>query len=848
MTDAFTSPEITRIRYKGHAIVGATLDIMPLIPVTGGTMAGVPMADEYPAGDYTVTLTTEQTTTWALGRQDMVVEIFRPSLDNRKVFTGILRRNNILNPGSHTLRIAFRQVGDTGNAEFDNLNIEPGDEVIVYANRMPRSFVSRIDTEGIFYKLGDVIYATGAGYQRKTQYPEPQVNLGTHLTLWADPETGIATYCEDASNSFSWNENSLNYEWQVDGVTLVDEGAPGIPPPIDTPDICIDYDLGWHIMNCQVEDSVTEHVKRGYRVRHVIDGVTEKAFSQKYDVEITGDNTGLLGRTMKFRVTVGANAPGDDDVMQYFYPGALVIFHYPHKYYDGAGAQFDAPDGVIEHYVGYVRQVTPATDSDRVDVFDVLVQSPMEFSAALPIPPQTVQAADPPNSWAEAHPDLMNLAWFIWYLLEYHVPVNQKLHDYYPGDLTLYKKFAFSSKGSTIQAAVRESIALAAFGSNIGCDSDGTCWLKLHPWYASDDFRDAVLRRWDMDPVDILQVPGQKPINYNYNQLMRVGETEGSGIVTGVTLDAAAYTARAGVLSQMHGPEKLTMPGFIALSQEDIQDIVGHRHAAVNTPVESLSLSLFDGMDFIEPAKMEIVTFNASVQAFDPAHSDVLKRRMLPVAVERRWELIVDEETGARDLTCIPTVTFVPETRGWRAPLKPVDSILIPGGWCYTWDFALGDGGWSIFRPDTFDGLDIAFWEGSSRGSYSAGYWRSASWTGSSGGYGTNRDGLAIRINITPDTVVTGIDFEIFAGVAFGTITAMVGGVWRVTGVQSNGPVITPTGNQVISVMVPEVACDRIGVYIAQHSSTDIPLQALIAKVTARGKGANPFGGANNCV
>jgi hypothetical protein len=831
-----------KLRSPRTAIRNAIVDIAPMTPVCTGTISVVPADGEYPEGDYGISLTLGQQPLWEDGKQDMAV-IIRRNIGGSlvRVFTGILRRNNIRNtdPTPSLLRIAYRNVGDTGEAEFTNYNIEVNDLVTVYDQRLPKSFVSRIDlTSGIFYKRGDVNFDTSGTYTRQTQYPEPQVNIGTHQVFYVDPGDTSKTLTEDANDSFSWNANDLNYQWQLDFEDLV--GATGATEDVE-------YDLGWHIVNCQVEDQVTGRVKRGYRLRHCIDGITEKAFSQKYTVsEPLNDEAGLLGRSMRFRVEVDRNSAGSADVMEYLYTGAIVIFQIERCYYDVDNVQVFPTAGItIDHYVGYLRDFTVSTDHDRVDIFELNVQSPLEYYAAVPIPPQTIIAANPPQDWTQAHPDLMRVDFFAWYLMEYQVPVNQKLHDYRPEGLSVFKRFSFSSKGSSIQSALREALSYVT-GANIGCLSDGTVTAKRFPWYENAAFRTAKGVHFTWQAGDVYQPPDGKPVQYNLDRLMTTGETIGSGIVTGTTQDAEAFTAHAGALAQMQGVGKNTMPGFIGLDADDIRDRVGHEQALKNSPIKNLTFTAMDGVDINDPAELDVDVLDFST--YDPAYTGILTKRMIPYRVSRKWQLVEDEVTGAYQLTCQPTISFIPETTGYRAPIQPVPGIVIPGGWCYTWDFSQGAGDWVAFRPSSFTGLDIAFWDGVNRGDYDNAYWRSEFYNSAAGGYGNNRQGLAIRIDLSPDTVVSQIDFEVNNPFVGSATTVLAGVVWRLTtGVQQNGLIQDARGFVTVSALLPDPLVNRIGIYLAIHSASDVPGQALVGKITARGNGANPFG-SNNCV
>jgi hypothetical protein len=821
------------IRQRFQWVGDLYVNIPALKLVATATISASPT--EYPVADYGVTNTSAG---WTNAIESMLCIVRRPSEGNREIFRGTLRNNAL----AGILRLQARQTGDTGDAQFQAENIQAGDVAYVYEQRIPKSQLSRIDpVTGEFYKRYDVPFNISGTYTRQTQYPKPQPNLGKHQHIVSDPATGLGRATLSRTGSFGWYFG-LTGLWELPaGMTL----RAGYTTAMET--VEVDVVPGEYQYANRVEENTTAQIKRGYRWLFCT-SPSFKAFSEKFAVRaITGDKQSRLGRSMRLVVTGNSN----ENIFEYLYSGAPVTVTYRHAFSANAwiNRNFPSAGTLVENFHGYIRNYSSiGRTAEGIDIYEVFVENPLQYFAALPIAAQSMVVKDPPSNWAEIASAIAGVDGWIYELIELHAPMIFQTTDFYRGDLSAFKKHAYSSVAPDLFNAVKQAATLAGLSGVIGSVSSGAIYLKRHPSYESDSYRNSVPVQWSWLPEDLIAKPGEPPISYPYDPIMSVGELEGSGVVTGVTSNPDGLTARAGLFAQKQGIRKDTCDGFIGLSLNDIRDRVGHEEQIRNAPVQTIGFDAVWGADFIEPALMEFQN-TSGLAALDPANTGVLNRRQIPQEVNRSWEFT---PLGIRKNV---NVLLQPETKGARAPEKPYKPVTVNSkpikpvegnSWCRIFDFRNGDTlGWNVVSGSSGT-PPWANWTGD-------GWQRFPSAPASLGQIET----IAICRVWQQETTITGITIELnvplvngngVEGSLYAIPVATVSQVGsELAPRQPNG--LGPVYNIVIESPIPTIGV-TVGVNRDQNgniTSNAIDVGTKIIKVTLRGTGVNPFG-TNNCI
>lgn len=859
---------LTVMRYPLSGIVKPCLypfsgNHVDLIKATA-VIAATPDPEDYPEGDYTVTDEVD----WTEGKRGSRV-IIRDQLTLQINYIGVTRSNNT----TGVLRIAGRNSGDRGISKFTPANIEVGNLVEVLPIFPPYSFPTRADLETLeLFKRWDDAFST---VTPQTEFPRPQVNMGGHIIgIAGDADAtypGVYRVRIDASASFTWNNNTRNFTWNVpgDGWTL-----------ISTTGNARVYDIepGVYILSIEVEDAVTGKTNIGYRYVYIAEPGMRGGLlaDDRWTFRIENDRQTLAGRSMTLVITsdtryMRENGPTtgllknlvDDE----FIAGTPVLFSYEHWHSLFPGWFLGAIGRAIHattlqpicvsNYIGYVRDYSVSSTRGGIETARINLVSPIEYCDQLHFRAQELNAVDDPLNWQEVHRDLSNAAFVPFYILDNHTFLNT-VHDYdpgaigsglvgdddeaYPAPMASFYQPRWALDGGTILETI-QGIQRTLMQSNMGCISDGSIKFRRHPLFERQAIRDSipnVMNIYDTDLV-VSDDPEEEVLTYDRDDWLRAAETEGTFLITTDDISTAeVYTARTGLYAPEQGREVQTMPQFLALTQEDGQLRVGNYHQLTNAPVKGITFALQNGMDAIEPAMLEWYTLViGQSDAFYPFPYDPIWTpefltgyKMLPTEVVRQWEI------DKRGMLKTPVVTWIPNSIGEPAPIKPNEIPSTFGEWCYTFDFQVSDGGWATFLPTNGDAHPVDFWNGSGRGTYSSGIgWSAVVFTAGGGGYGAVDVGLSIKKTFDPCIVKR---IEMYANVpgGFGGDTFNIAAYYFENGgAEIAGSPVTTYGevNYVLD-LGDGVDVEAVGIHIIQTSS-GIPLAGLAIRVTLYGSG-----------
>lgn len=644
---AIGSPDVAIIRQGRYRIPldSFVINLPPLIELATAEIETTPTS--YPAYDYAITNTSANWSDVGVAIESQLVRIFDGTTGKLK-YEGILRRNAT----ADTLRLPAHNAGDTGNARQFAQVIVAGDNVVIYDTRRPGSQLSYLDpvTEEQYKRYDDV-------WVDQTIEPKPQPNMGTHQHQRVSG--GVGTFSLDGSNSFSFNGNALDYEWELPlGVSVV-SGT------VNDPTLTVEADPGAHQIALRVEDSVTGKQKRGYRWLYATDGKNGDypALSDTYaPVRVEEEHT-QLGRNMTFTFLVDRT---NTDLVNRLYLGAQLYACWNREFTETADewrTRETPSTGLINEYTGYIRSYDYEITSRGAKRVTVRCENPMQYFGGLPIAAQLIKESAAPASWQEVAVDLNNLAYYVYYVLEHHAPSILQLSDFDYGDFDTLRMFGVNiPAGSVLNAA--QFVVNSRPGANIGCTSSGTIKMRRHPWVESESYRDAVPVVWSFTSDDV-----KERIGFSLNPIMRNGLTYGAGLVWGAGNTTAGYKAWTGGFAMAQGVNRATMQDFTASSEAEVLSLVGHWHQMSNSPVEYIDLDILQSRDVFEPVDMEV--FELSLSDYDPTDADIPAevftetQRAICTTIKRTWS--VEQNT----LVVRLTATFQPETSGMPAMIVP---------------------------------------------------------------------------------------------------------------------------------------------------------------------------------
>lgn len=635
------------IRSNSQALKNLYLNIMPLTVFSYGTINAAP--GSYPAA---IVYLNGSPPNWTSGMRPQ--QVFRITDSSGTILKLEAATRKLPDSGTVFYIPAIRE-GDTGVALEMATSIGSGDIITVYDPITPYAYFSRVEG-GTFYKRYS---ETWSGNGSLTIYPQPVVNMGDHLHFRVNPG-GTATWTMSGTASYSWIDGTVDYLWFPPTGISID-----VPTTDTDATVNLSGTAGRYRMRLRGRDN-NQSPDNSYRYVFITDGVNVKAFNELFDVvAIEEEPQTRTGRV----ITITVKATRGTDVLSYLYKGAPVLLTYDHQYSNnGWRTATAAPSAIIDNFYGYIRRWERiSTTPDGVDTYSVRVESPLIYFGDLPVASQTIIASGTPDSWATVLPSLSHVAYFTYYLLQYHGGALLSLSDFYRTDLGSFFRPALSSAAGDMLNAAAKTAGLVT-GANVGCTSNGAIWLKRNGNYESDAWRSANGTAWTWTGDDILG-----DLEYSRDPIMVASETEGVFSISGTAIPITTYTARAGIFAGMQGVAKEQMDAAIALSETDAGQRVGHQHQRTNAPTQEVSFRIRGGHDFIEPALMEWYVFDLA--AYDPG-SDInyglLSHRSLPISVSRTWEFTPQGVIKRLE------ASFEPETKGKEAPERPIDVIGSP--------------------------------------------------------------------------------------------------------------------------------------------------------------------------
>ncbi len=656
---AVSGGDTTRVRHKHVRLVDMMLNIAELVEI-GDALVNAP------GGLGSGVLANIPVDNTSAGFDQIGIGIFTRIFNGTaKAWEGNTRRGNL----ADTLRVNSFRSGDSGRAQNEMTAIADNAVVRQYDVIVPTAVRSDIDiTTKELKKLYDVLYTD------ETIEPQPVVNRGGSLWAEVDSGTTVATFDLDASDSFSFNGNPLDYDWNIPtGITIT--------VGVDTdPAITIEADPGQYSLNLAVTDSVTTKVKSSVRWLFAVDNDVYKAFSQRYTIaSIDMDTSDRVGWKFRFTVVGSAgNLPTEDN---FLYVGAPVLVSYRWQYRENdtdAWENLDDADGA-RNFNGYIVGFSEAVArGDGTFAITIDVEGTAHYYNRLPLATQVLNESDAPVEWTEVATALNNPKFVIYYCFNQHSRSLDRIVDFYDNDdFDAYQRASYLIRAGKMLPGM-QSVAALVPGGNIGSLPNGGITLRKLISYQDDTYRAALNNRFTFTAADIMSTDDSTPaqISYSWQPLYQYAEAEGGCFIYGASGTTTAIKGRFGLLAPSQGDGVTQFSDFIiedqgsgAANEAVALEVVGHHMAYMNRPLVSFGWSI--KFDLIEPARLEPVALDSSLAAYWPI--GVMPERAVPLAVSRRWDLSVPGTPPQIE------ITFEPVTRG--EPATKLDPSELGNGY-----------------------------------------------------------------------------------------------------------------------------------------------------------------------
>jgi hypothetical protein len=543
--------------------------------------------------------------------------------------------------------------GDPGlEGRMQRIEIEAGDTVTVYNQRVPVVAWSRIDGTTFKKKWREEFNAT----YPQTLYPPPQPNIGTDRYAKVDPTTGLArlTFTVDPK---CWSGGPGDVLWNLPdtGATLV------VPYALTDLTIEVDFEPGQYEMVCVVTDMgfPNEPLQRAFRNVY-IEGEGFSPFSSVANITaIEGDRTDLIGRSLTLVVRVDKNT----DLSAYLYAGASVLLTYQVQEMV-AGVWTNQSDSITA-FKGYLAHIGPSRRVGGKVEYRLLIENPLLYFRRLGIASQVLQRVSPPTTWLEVDGSLSNIAFVIYYLLEFNAPSLVQYVDVDFGDFESFVFPEFSFTASSLTSTAQVAAGRRPLG-NVGCTSGGTITLRDHPAILSAAQRAALGSKYTWTARRV-----REGIEYERNPIPALNRLRGNSFAVD---DSSAYVHEANLYAPGYGAQDDEMPDFLALTAAEAAEIVGRMIGYEARPTLDISWTVNGMIDVTDPPEMIPHTMN--MEDYDPLAGGIYSNLVIPISVERTWKMtrtVGDQEVF--DPRFDVTITAEPETDAPDAPER-IDPAL----------------------------------------------------------------------------------------------------------------------------------------------------------------------------
>jgi hypothetical protein len=532
------------------------------------------------------------------------------------------------------------------------LNVVDNAYITVYEDWRVHAKIPVIQSDGTQLKDTDV--AVGDNYE----FPPPVANTGPSYARTVDPDTGTITVFLPGSTSFAVADGATitSYLWNVKDGTILFGGT-----SVDD-DIYVSFPAGFRWVSLTVTDSNGKsHVARCPIYAHSEDN------DLCVPMQVENITRGWQGQTATVRLL-------EDLPRSQYADGAFVML------WDDV----DATPEMRTHmrHIGWHQSDNASTRATETGLLRDTTLTLVDVAGrlqTLPGFPQTIEIYDPefidednPLSWAMM--TTPNMDKYIHYLLHWHSTALD-VADYFPsGTGTEYPFVIFDSAGSSLYEQVQRQATRIVPDHNFTCNRRGQLQVIVDPQLQNTEDRTSTVQATFTEQW-------WSELQFSYLRPPRVNTLYGSALLTQDawievdedTLVTNVYSIAPGT-APGQGIQTVTHMEQLAKSQEDLNDVTGHRYARLNARYGPITIAppVGDDQD-IEPADMTWVNLVATSSTAPHRGLDFETIRCLPIQVVNTPTYT---ETG---VTWSASVTLELETIGLPALTNAIDDSLDVG-------------------------------------------------------------------------------------------------------------------------------------------------------------------------
>lgn len=595
-TSVIGAGDLSKLRSNQY-IERLAMYITPLVTVQTGTITAVPTLSPF----VTLTVSWDGSTTGV--KIGQLVKIYSGSTIRS---WGMVRKA----PSGSAFYVTEISLGSKGTAARIETAIQANDLVIVYTFKPLKSMYSRIAGK-TFYKQWDLPYTN------QNSQPPPVANTGPWQAYHLKSTETTYRFTLPRANvntSFAFGSATISSRlWVLPaGVTIVS--------PYTTADAVIQVDAiaGNHLIELQITDSNAK-THSAFMWLFVSNDTTELSLDQRYAI----DQLQLSQTRQGFEFSFTMTGESLDDAL---YPGAAIMLREWTRYDDEY-----LTDGVpVDTFVGYISEIEISHDGN-IGTASIKVLSPYLFAELLAQPPQALEEKMSPARWTECTSALSNPRGFLYYLIKWHTPNLLDMHDFDAPYITPRRRFG-EFGNATLQGNL--NVVAEYIAGNVGSSADGTTVLRKNPMYMSTTDRNTIATI-----ITLLEQDVSPEIKYMKALHQKFGEAfSGAFAFDGSTIKAWRVGKR-----WYGGSGQSTLPNFTVTATEGVskaKEIVGHFMAEQNCDVAEIIFTLNAFQDVVDPSLM--LWIGAVIDAEFDTYGDGFNDRLLPLRVEREWELTND--------------------------------------------------------------------------------------------------------------------------------------------------------------------------------------------------------------
>ena len=530
------------------------------------------------------------------------------------------------------------------------VNIADNDYITVLDDYRVWSKIPFFDINGGQYKDSDLAYVD------QTLEPPPVANCGPGTAGTIDPADDLLDVAFSASASIAVADGATitGWAWNLgDGNVIA--GAS------NAQDVTAEFPAGFRWVALTVQDS---------------NGKTHTARCPVLAIDPDADPTIQAFEIVNHRITPQGQQLGvrvREDISLASYPdGTLVLL------WDGEPA--DEDDRSHMQFIGWIQQEPVDQAAQRTGFLQDVTLNCVDVAgrlATLPGFPQIIENEDAPENWSQMNAP--NIDKYLHYLLHWHSTALEVADWTWSGTGDDYEFQALASDGQSLFDQVEQRAGAIVPDRHFTCNRRGQLKTVADPMLQNTADRTAT----EQATIALADWSG---VRYERTRPPRVYWLRGSAIKAQSVPEIEVFFCESPGHTPGQGDQEMTHGEQLAISQDDLNAVTGHRYARLNAPQSKFTVTLAVGFDLgMEPADMTWVrlvvgaaqrtpgvTFNTRGLVAELNIRYDHQRTGLVKTVEMVWERETSDTPAVTAVTVTPDVAEPVEPDDWWVPPEPV--------------------------------------------------------------------------------------------------------------------------------------------------------------------------------